>query len=79
MRHSKAPAGFYTAVEVILRLHNQRTLTYHWTTPMGLHAALHKAPAWAREEMKKEGVRGRSRVVGLNVEARYAPGSYRRT
>jgi hypothetical protein len=78
MMAAKAPLGFYTQVEVVLILANHRTLIYHWTTPLALFTALRKAPTWAKQELRAKGIRGRSRIIGLAVEAHYTAGGYKR-
>lgn len=78
MRSSKAPAGYVTQVEAIVCLRDGQTFIERWTTPMGLSQAYSKAPGWAKAELKRKKIRGRSTIVGLNVEVRYSKGSYKR-
>jgi hypothetical protein len=76
MRSSTAPHGFYTEVEVIVRL-KDRSYTYAWSTPMGLSQAYSKAPGWAKEAMREEKVKGRTGILGWAIEVRYKRGIYR--
>lgn len=78
MRNASAPVGYYTDVEIILRLKNRTTKIYRWQTPMALARALHKAPAWAKQEMRKARIRGRSQIVGINIEAQLKPRAFKR-
>lgn len=78
MKAGKAPSGRYTTVEVIVRLQNGLSRIYTWTSPLGLSAVLHKGPGWAKQELKKAKVPGRSTIVGMNVEAQYHVGRFRR-
>jgi hypothetical protein len=78
MRSSKAPAGQHTDVEIIVKLASGATKIYAWQSPMGLGQAYHKALSWAREELTREQVKGRSRIVGINVEVQYKVGVYRK-
>ena len=75
----KAPAGQHTRVEVRVTLENGTRKDYAWSTPHSLSYALHKGPGWARRELSKEKVPGRSKIHSLLVEATYEPGVYRRT
>jgi hypothetical protein len=43
---------------------------------MGLMQALHKAPAWGREELSREKVVGRSKIVACEVGALYREGEF---
>lgn len=74
----KAPGGFYTVVEAIVRLANGRSYNYQWTTPLALARALHKAPSWAKQELKMAHVKGRTRITGWAIEARLQHGRFKR-
>jgi hypothetical protein len=76
VRSSKAPYGQHTYVHVTLTLGNGSIRHYAWSTPMGLSQALHKAPAWGREELSREKVVGRSKIVACDVGARYEEGEF---
>ncbi len=76
MISSKAPAGVFTRVRVVVTLSNERFYSFVWDTPMTVSAALHKAPRWARHDMATAKVSGRSKIVGLEAEARYVAGTY---
>lgn len=66
MMAAKAPAGCYTHVRVQVQLqHTSRS--YAWRTPMALLPALHRAAGWAKDAMKAERVKGRSKIVRLDV------------
>jgi hypothetical protein len=78
VRSSTAPAGQHTDVEIIVKLASGTTKIYAWQSPMGLAQAYHQAPRWAREELTREQVKGRSRIVGINVEVQYKAGVYRK-
>lgn len=78
MRNAPAPTGYYTDVEIIFKLKNGKSRIYHWQTPIGLNRALHKAPTWGRLEMRNTGVRGRSQILGIAVEAQLKPGVFKR-
>ena len=75
MRHAR-PAGMYSDVRVSVTLRTGKLLSYRWSTPFGLATAFHKAPTWAREEMKKQGVRGRSNVTYISVSVEMKKGNY---
>lgn len=78
MRSAQSPLGTYTSVEAIFRLKNGQTKIYQWTTPIRLSRALHKAPAWAKLEMRKARVKGRTQIVGIHIEAITQTGTWKR-
>lgn len=78
MQASKAPKGFYTVVDVRVRLANEKLLDYGWATPMALPQAYHKALAWTKAAMVQANVGGRSRIVAIDVLARYRRGAYQK-
>lgn len=77
MRSAKAPEGKHTQVSVFVTLENGTERQHVWTTPMGLMPALHKAPRWAKLELSRDKVEGRSKIHKLEVVAQYRPGKYR--
>jgi len=75
----KAPPGFYVEVYVEVRLGDgTRVERFTWATPQGMSGALHKAPGWAREDLRARKVKGRSKIVGILVDAQLVRGEYRR-
>lgn len=77
-RSAKAPEGQHTQISVFILLANGTSREHVWTTPMGLQPALHKAPRWAKLEMQRDKVPGRSKIVRLTVDAQYRSGIFRR-
>jgi hypothetical protein len=76
VRRSRAPEGFYVDVEIAVTLGNGRRLSYAWSTTMGLSQALHKALSWAKENMHKEKIRGRSAIRHTTVTVELVEGDY---
>lgn len=66
----------YTRIHVTLTLENWAVRRYGWTTPIALMPALHKAPRWARDEMRKAGVPGRSKVRSITIDGETIDGPF---
>jgi hypothetical protein len=77
-RSARAPEGQHTMVSVFLTLENGTTREHVWDTPMALFPALHKAPRWAKAELRRDEIRGRSKIVRMDVIAQYRPGRFTR-
>lgn len=78
MQSSRAREGYYTCVDVRVKLANEKLYDYRWTTPMGTMQAYHKAPSWAKEELARAKVRGRSSIVAIDVEVIERAGRYKK-
>lgn len=68
--------GKHVSVAVTLRFANGAWHNTAWTTPLALHRALHKALGWARDDASKHGVKGRSKIVGISVDAKILDGDF---
>lgn len=69
-----APEGYHTSVYVRVWLENG---TYHhasWTTHMALARGHAKGPAWIRDVMREQKVRGRSKIRKIEVTTEYVKG-----
>jgi hypothetical protein len=77
LKRGHAPDGFYTFVEIYVTLANGVSRVYAWSTPMSMNAAMHKAPRWAKQNMRKEQVRGRSTIVRIDLIVKYERGKFR--
>lgn len=76
MKSSKAPPGFHSEVDIKVTLKGNRRLERGWETPIAIKPAYHKAIAWLDEELKAEGVVGRTTVQRIQVDVRYEQGEY---
>lgn len=72
----RAPAGFYTLLDVSVTLANGSEWDFSWATQMGLIRAMHKAPAWVKASLTKEKIAGRSKIIGWKVHVRLRAGNF---
>lgn len=76
MKSSKAPAGYYTYAHIRILLEQGTTPTYHWDTPMGLAQAASKSLGWAKQEMRIDKIRGRSKIRAFTLAVELRSGSH---
>ena len=68
----------HRSVDITVTLGNGARRTFGWATPLPLGRAGNKALSWARQEMTKLKVPGRSRVVAYTVAVTDEPGPFNR-
>jgi hypothetical protein len=66
----------HTSVDITVRLANGTRLSYGWYTPLSPGRAGNKALGWARLEMSRGDVPGRSRLASYTVDVVVKPGPY---
>lgn len=74
MKAARCPRGMHTEVDIKIQLRGTaRRIERHWSTPIALAPAYHKALRWIREDAK---LPERTQLERIQLEVRYVAGDY---
>lgn len=74
MKNAKAPEGKHSHIHIRVQLGNGTSKEYTWVSSLALASAVNKAIGWAKLNMSREKVKGRSHVEDITIYAEYRKG-----